>query len=197
MCNPIVFAAAMATMSVVQSIMQTNAQNELAESQVEAANKAASFDYQQLALEKSEEDEAAMHDKLQRQLQTAREHSRVMVAQGEAGVSGNSTLRVLNNVLMQGSYDTGVIEANRASKARQIQAQVESVHSTNVGRVNQAEASTVSPGMGLFQAGMAGISGGTSGYSLGSSFSNPFKGRTMPLDDNAKLGKSWNTISSW
>jgi len=183
MCNPVALGAVMGGLQMVSSMMATNAQNEQAEAQAEAANKAASYDYQQLAAQKMEEDEQSAQEKLQRQLQTAREHSRISVAMGEAGVTGTSGLRILNNTLMQGSYDIGVIEANRASKARQIMSQVDAVHAQNVGRVNQAEANTVSSAMGFLNAGLAGVSGAAEGYTMGESF---FKGKKMPTTKKVK-----------
>ena len=188
MCNPMIMMAGMAALQMGQSVISTNAQNEQAEASAAAANRAASYDYQQLAEQKGEVDQQAAQEKLQRQLQTAREHGRIAVAQGEAGVGGNSSLRVLNNALMQGSFDIGVIEANRGSKTRQIMAEVDSVHAKNVSRVNQAESNTVSSGMGFLNAGLAGVSGAATGYTMGQSM---FGGKTMSLDDNAGLGKAW------
>jgi len=183
MCSPTLMMVGMAAMSMAQSAIATNAQNDQAEAEGEAANRAASYDYQQLAAEKSELDEQAAHEKLKRQLQTRREHGRLAVAQGEAGVGGNSTMRILNNSMMQGSFDVGVIEANRASKARQITAGVDSTHARNQGRINMAEASSVSQGAGILNMGMAGVSGGAEGYMMGKSM---FSGKTMATKTGVK-----------
>jgi len=166
----------MGVMKMGQSLMATNAQNKAAQAQTESANLAASYDYQQLTEERHEADEQAAQEKFQRQLQTQREHGRLMVATGEAGVGGNSTLRVLNNAILQGSYDESVIEANRLSKARQVRAKKDSVHATAQSRVNAAKASTISPMMGAMKAGLAGAKGGAQGYMMGKSL---FKGKMM------------------
>ena len=184
MCNPVFLAAGMSIMQVGQTMMGINSQNEMAEAEGEAANMAASYDYQKLAEQKGEVDEQAAQEKLQRQLQTAREHGRISVAQGEAGVGGNSSLRVLNNTLMQGSYDTGIIEANRGSKVGQIMSEVDSVHAKNVGRVNIAKSKTTSSGMAMLQIGMAGVGGAAEGYSMGKSL---FGGPTMKTKPKPKV----------
>jgi len=179
MCSPaIAFMAIGAIGPMVQSFTATQAQNEQAEAEAQAANKAASYDYQTLAEQRGEIDEQAAADKLQRQLQTQREHGRIAVAMGEAGVGGNSAMRVMNNAIMQGTYDTSIIEANRASKARQINREIGAVHARAEGRVNIAKSKTISPAMGALQLGFAGISGGAAGYSFGSSFSGNTMGTT-------------------
>ena len=190
MCSPtLAMMAVMTVGSMVQSYTATTAQNKQAEAEGEAASKAASYDYQTLAEERGEVDEQAAADKLLRQLQTQREHGRIAVAMGEAGVGGKSAMRVMHNTLMQGSYDTSIIEANRASKARQINREIGAVHARAEGRINVSKSQTISPGMGAMQLGLAAISGGASGYTMGKSL---FGGNTMGvkgLDDNAKLGK--------
>jgi hypothetical protein len=176
MCSPTLLAVGMGGMQMMGTLMKNKATNEAAESSAVSANRAASYDYQQLMAKAGETDEQAAQDKLQRQLQTKREHSTIAVAMGEAGVSGNSSLRVLNNSLMQGSFDEGVIEANRESKQRQILGEVDATHATNVGRVNEAESQTIDPALGAMNAVMAGAEGGFTGYSMGKSM---FGGKKM------------------
>jgi hypothetical protein len=163
-------------MSVVGSITQSKQQNKMAEAQANAARSAAMFDFSQLTQQGLETDEAAAQQKLQRQLQTQRELGTIITAQGEAGVGGKSSLRVMGSAIMQGSYDVAVIEANRASKARQTIATAEGVRAKAEGRINQAKASTVSRGAGITSAFMAGVSGAAKGYSMGTSM---FGGTTM------------------
>ena len=170
MCAPALAMMVVSTvMAVGSSVMATNATNKQAEAEGVAANKAASYDYQKLADQRGEVDEASAAEKLQRQLQTKREHGRIAVAAGEAGVGGSSAMRVMNNAIMQGSSDMSVLEANRASKARQINSEVDSVHATNEGRVNIAESKSISSGAGAMSALFAGVKGGAEGYSAGKS----------------------------
>jgi hypothetical protein len=163
-------------MSVAGSVAKTRQQNKMAEAQANAARSAAMFDFSQLAQQGLETNEAAAQEKLQRQLQSQRELGTIMVAQGEAGVGGGSALRVMGNAMMQGSYDVSVIEANRSSKARQTIAAAEGVRAKAESRINEAKASTVSRGVGLTSAVMAGVSGAATGYSMGTSM---FGGTTM------------------
>ncbi|MCK5614728.1 hypothetical protein KAR91_73380 [Candidatus Pacearchaeota archaeon] len=185
MCNPMLAVMAVTTvMSVAGSVAQTKQQNQMAEAQGEAANAAARFDYEQLAQQGMEANEAAAQDKLQRKLQTQRELGTIMVAQGEAGVGGKSALRVMGNAMMQGSYDVSVIEANRLSKARQTIASAEGVRAKAEGRINEARAMTSD---GRLSAVMAGVSGAASGYSMSSSL---FSGSTMSTSGNVDFGSS-------
>lgn len=170
MCSPMVMMVGMAMMSMYQAYTSNEAQNKQMEAQAESANMAASYDYQRLAEKRGQVDEEAAGKKLQRQLQTQREYATVSVAAGEGGVGGNSVLRQMNNAMMQGSYDTSVIEANRMAKAGQINSEMMSVHAGNAARINEADAGTISPTMGALNVGMAGIQGGSEGYSMGKSF---------------------------
>jgi len=177
MCHPAVYIV-MAMMSAVQADQANKAQNAAAEASAEGANVAATFKMEALATKRGEVDEAAAAQKLQRQLQTKREHGRATVAAGEAGVGGNSTLRAINNALMQGGYDTSVIEANRMSKARQLNTESYGAHLSAESQVNVAETQTVSPAMGAMNVGIAGVSGYMSAASMGKSFEAP----TMTVD---------------
>lgn len=187
MCDPatitLISTLTMSGMQMMSSVQGIKAQNERAEAQSKSANLAASYDYQQLATKSLETDEQAAQDKLQRQLQAKREHSTIAVAMGEAGVTGNSSLRVLNNSLMQSSYDVGVIEANRLSKQRQIRGEVDTTQAKNISRHEEAESQTISPGLGAMSTILTGVEGGMTGYTFGSSLTgfkgSLFKGKTV------------------
>lgn len=171
MCEPTtIMMIGMAVMAAYTAYTTNESTNKQMEAQAVSANTAASYDYQGLTEQRGQVDEKSAQEKLQRQLQTQREYATVQVAAGEGGVGGNSVLRVMNNAMMQGSYDTSVIEANRMAKAGQINADMMSVHAGNAGRVNEAEAGTISPTMGAINVGMAGVSGASQGYSMGKSF---------------------------
>ena len=177
MCEPTTIAITMMLMSAYGTMQAGKAQNDMAEATAENAHAAARFDYDQLTAQRGEVDEVAAQEKFQRQLQTAREHGTVTVAAGEAGVGGTSVMKVMNNVVMQGAYDISVIEANRASKARQIVAQKFKVHAAAKGATNIAEAQVVSTGQQVVNIGIAGAQGYMMGKSLGKSI---FGGTTMP-----------------
>ncbi len=187
MCYPIVIPIAMALMSAYSAKVQGDTANEVAEQTAIASNIAAQQNYQQLDAQREEVDEAAAQDKLQRQLQTKREHGTITVAAGEAGVGGNSVMKVMGNAFLQGSYDVAVIEANRVSKARQITAKKISVHASNKGAINVAEAQTQSTGAQITNIGIAGVQGYMSGKALSGSL---FGGATMPTDPNVSFGST-------
>ena len=180
MCDPVTLMIVMGTMQMMSKAQEIKASNKMARQEGVAAHKAASFDYQQLTAKRQETDEQAAQEKLQRQLQTKREHGRIAVATGEAGVGGSSPIKVMGNALMQGSYDVSVIEANRSSKARQIIAEKKAVHAKAEYRTNVAKAKTDSPTLGAMQISMAVLQGGMPGYMMGSWF----QGSTMTADPN-------------
>ncbi len=169
MCEPTTIAIGLALMSAYAAQQQGKMTNDMAVATAENANAAASFNYDQLSAQRGEVDEKAAQDKLQRQLQTAREHGTIAVAAGEAGVGGNSVMKVMNNVRMQGQYDISVIEANRTSKARQIVAKKFSVHAAAKGVVNVAKTTMESPLTQTVNIGVAGVQGYMVGKELGTS----------------------------
>ena len=176
MCNPMALMIGMAMVSAVQQNEANRATNKAASAEGASANLAASYNYQQLKQEGQEDSEEAAQKKFQRQIQTERELGTIMVAAGEGGVGGNSVLRLMNNTMLQGTYDSSVIEANRESKAKQLQAEADGVYANAKGRVNVARAKSISPSMGAMNTGMSAIQGGAQGYSMGKSL---FGGKTM------------------
>lgn len=179
MCEPTTIALVMMAMSAYGAKVAGDQANDMAEATVDNAHAAASFNYDQLAAQREEVDEVAAQDKFQRQLQTAREHGTITVAAGEAGVGGTSVMKVMNNATMQGGYDISVIEANRASKARQITAKKFSVHAAAKGAVNVAEAQVQAPLTQAVNVGVAGAEGYMAGKTLGGAM---FGGTKMPVD---------------
>lgn len=171
MCHPAAWPVAMAIMSAATTAVTIRQQNKVADAQAEAAEKAAQLDNQQLADQAIEINEQAAQEKLQRQLQTARERGRIMAIQGEAGVQGISPLAVLNASLTQEAMDLDVIEGNRKSGVNQTRAQAESVRADAQGRVNTAYAGKVSGATGAMQIGSSAVSG----YLQGSRFSSSVK----------------------
>ena len=187
MCEPTtIVALTMMAVSAYGAKVKGDQANDMAVATAENAHAAASFNYDQLSAERDEVDEKAAQDKFQRQLQTQREHGTISVAAGEAGVGGTSVMKVMSNAVMQGSYDTSVIEANRMSKARQIVAKKFSVHAAAQGATNVAESQIQSPTTQAINVGVAGAQGYMSGKALGKSM---FGGKTIPTDvKNVNVG---------
>lgn len=183
MCHPAYYVV-MALVSAYQAKTQSDATNDMAVATAENANAAAKFNYDQLSIQRDEVDEVAAQNKLQRQLQTQREHGTLAVASGEAGVGGTSVMKVMSNAVMQGSYDISVIEANRMSKARQIVAKKFSTHAAAKGAVNVAEGQIVSPTSQAVNVGVAGAQGYMTAYSMGQTFG----GKPMTTDNTIDYG---------
>jgi hypothetical protein len=165
MCYPIIIPIAMAAVSAAASAYGVVQQNKAMKLQAEEASKAEGLDLSRLTARSEEESDAAAQEKLQRELQTQRERGRIRVAQGEAGVTGPTTLRVLSSSLRQGAMDVSVIEANRLAKIEQLQYDRMGVSAKAESRRAGAQAGFVSPGLAALQ-----ITGSAAeGYAAGSS----------------------------
>jgi hypothetical protein len=156
----------MMAISAAAAAYQVKQTNENMERQAEEASKAEGLDMSRLAARSEEENDAAAQEKLQRELQTQRERGRIRVAQGESGVSGSTTLRVLDTSLRQGAMDVSVMEANRLSKQDQMNFDKMGVGNKADSRRAAAQAGFVSPGLAALQIGGAGASGYASGVGM-------------------------------
>lgn len=171
MCNPAVIPIAMAVMSAAATAYGQSQQNKATKAQAEAATEAGQLDVQQLKTQMEQTNDAATREKLQRQLQTARERATIRVSQGEAGVAGGqSSIRVLNNSIMQGSMDVSTIEANRANSVDQSKAGVLATDAKTRGRINTANAGRSSGLMSGLLIGGSGVQGAMSGMEMNQKF---------------------------
>ena len=177
MCDPIFIGGTTALLSGITSSLTIGEQNANARAQGEAANRAALTDYERIQARAGEISAASAQDKLKRNLQTARERAKLKVAQGEAGIAGNSSLRELNNSLFESSFDKSVIEANRKSELAQLQASARGVEATNKSRVNQANSMISAPLVSALTIGGSMVQSGLAGYSLGDKL---FEGASDP-----------------
>lgn len=169
MCHPAVVPIALALVSAAATAYSVNQSNKTNKAMAEAANEAAGLDMARLQAGSDQVNSKSAQEKLQREMQTQRERARIRVSQGESGVSGQSSLRVLNNSLMQGSFDIGILEANRVNSQDQLNADRMDVSAGNKGRVNQANAGMTSgPMAALMIGGSAGSAYASSGGSFGS-----------------------------
>lgn len=169
MCDPVTIGAiaVSAAMSIGGTVMANSQQNKMIERGAENANKKTIFDYEQITNQSKDEQDASATEKLQRQLQTARQRGQIAVAQGDAGVGGNSSLMVMNNSIMQERADLDVLESNRSGRIRGINSTMQGIDIGATGEAANLEASAPG-GMGsMLSYGAAGIQGGMSGYSMG------------------------------
>lgn len=168
MCNPaLAVMAVTAIASAATTVMGNNAQNKALEAQAAQANIKTQFDYDQLTNQATDVNDASAQEKLNRQLQTARQRGQVAVAQGDAGVGGNSSLMVMNNTIMQERMDMDVLEGNRAGQIRNINSTMAGEGIGAQGEYEATKAKTMGTGAQLMAAGMSGASGAASGYKMG------------------------------
>lgn len=163
-------AVIMAVAAAASTAISIDAQNRQAEASADAAKNAAAADYQQQVEQQSQVDQQAAIDKSERAKQAMIERASLRAAQGESGLAGISHMQEQNAVDMKQSYDTSIMEANRANKIKQLEVEKNSTYTNAQGRVNMANASMVSNAMAGLQIGMAGTSGATQGYTMGKSW---------------------------
>jgi len=153
--------------NLTTSFTQSLAQNKTADTEVDAANKAALADTNILKTQAQQIETQSNLETQERQRQALRERARMMVAMGEAGVSGSSPLRELYNSSLQENYDLGIINANEANRLSQNQAQVQAVEAQRLSRVNEAQSQKTNPYLASLFGGIQGIG---EGLSLGKSW---------------------------
>ena len=170
MCEPVTVGIIMAATTAASTAISVNAQNKQAEASAQAAKNSAAADYQQQIEQQSQVDQQSSIDKSERARQAMIERASLRVAQGESGLTGISQIQEMNAVDMKQSYDTSIMEANRSNKISQLEAEKNSTHVNAQGRVNMANSSMVSNAMAGLQIGMAGVSSGLQGYSMGKSW---------------------------
>ena len=170
MCNPLIAMAVMAVASTASTAISIDAQNRQAEASADAAKNAAAADYQQQIEQQSQVDQQSAIDKSERARQAMMERASLRVAQGESGLAGISHMQEQNAVDMKQTYDTSIMEANRANRIRQIDAEKNSTYTNAQGRVNMANSSLVSNAMAGLQIGMAGVNSAVQGYTYGKSW---------------------------
>jgi hypothetical protein len=168
MCEPAtIMAGASLAVGATTSVMSILQQNKAASEMASSANTAAVTDYSILDRRQQEADSKSALEMTERQRQGLKERSKLMVAIGESGVSGNSPLREVDNALSQADYDLGIIGANQKSETSQIQDEKLGIYTQAQSRVNQAKSSYVNPLTGMLKIGVDAAGAGLAGYGMG------------------------------
>lgn len=154
-------------MKVFETMSNVNAQNKYAEQMAKNTRDAALADYAALNTRQMEVDTETAIKQTERQRQAMREQSMANVAAVEAGVSGNTPMRQLADALIQGGYDTSIMETQQEIASRQILNDKFAVHARAEGRMNEAKANVVSPFEGLLKLTGSVFSGLASGMDTG------------------------------
>ena len=169
-----------AALSATQSIMQIQQANSQAQAIARNTEDALGYDYNILARRQTEINKKSTMEAMERQRQGLKERAKLTVAMGEAGVSGNSPLRQINNSFLQEGYDKGIIEENRESGIRQTMDMEQQSYAIAKSRLNYAKSMTVDPMTGLLKTGLSTVSGLLMGKSMSNSlgFSTGSSGST-------------------
>ena len=167
MCNPVMMATT--ALSIVTQAVGVRGRNKAIRQGAINANEKARFDYSMLERQAKDVQDATAQESLQRQLQTARQRGQIAVAQGAAGVGGNSSLMVMNNAIMQERMDMDVIETNSEGRLRKIGDTMRSIHMGNVFTAQNARNAMPGASTQLLNLGMTGLSAGITGYRFGKS----------------------------
>ncbi|MCS5594667.1 MAG: hypothetical protein NZ730_09010 [Porticoccaceae bacterium] len=168
MCDPV--SITLGIMSAVSSVQQasaaSDAQDAAYEENLRASNEAKKDADRQINLQQAQADEAAATEKLQNDLQTQETLARAVVAGGESGAQGNSTVAAQENIVRQGLEANNMITQNLEREIDQLHEERLGTQSTHTSRVN-----SVSKGAGVGMGTVLGaIAGGAStGLSTASS----------------------------
>lgn len=183
MCEPMTIAAmAAAGMAVGSSFMQYQSgsaqakhQTQLADANKVSALSSMTESYQALGLRQQQEQDAASDNIQDRRLQGMKQTSAATVAAGEAGVSGFSVQRVLQDMGAMASRDVSSIEQNRDWSISQLGSQASGVRSNTQSRIASMQGGIKPNGWAsAFKAGADGLSAYTSaGGTFGSGRATP------------------------
>lgn len=146
-----------AGMGIMQQAQQAKQQNAYAEAMAKNAAQAAQADYAVVNQKLMQENQKTALDQFERQRQGLRERSKILVAAGEAGLSGATPMRELQNSLLQAGYDVGIMEQSQENALSQSFAEKQGIWAQAKGRTQEAK-SMVTKGPGVMDFIGAGLS---------------------------------------
>jgi len=177
MCDPLTLAVVgAAAIGAGKQALIMEQENKVAKASARSAVEEGKAQYGALNLQEQQIANKGVEEATQRQLQAMREQATLRASFGDAGVMGNSTIRQLNNALVQSGYDIGNINANTKAGISQAEANKTSVYITEKARIKRAKSSIPNPWIRMLQIGMAGAGGAAQGFALGSALSSPSAG---------------------
>ena len=128
-----------AGLGIMQQQQQAKAQNEYAVKMAQNAAQAAQVDYQAMNARIMQENQKTALDEFERQRQGLRERSKILVAAGEAGLSGTTPMREVQNSLMQAGYDVGIMETSQENMQYQARLEKQKIWTDAKSRTQQAK----------------------------------------------------------
>lgn len=166
MCPPVFAAAAILSTiaTTASSVMSVKANNDAAKAEMANASASTEQQYQQLREQQIQVNDQAALEKLERQRQALRDRAKIRVSQAEAGITGNTAERELNDAAFQESYDLSIMEANRSNAISQSVTTGRAIGQEGLSRWKSAKNKRISGLSAGLQIGGAALSSGMQGY---------------------------------
>lgn len=144
MCDPTVLAASSFASSIMQAQAASDAQDAAYEENLRASTQAKRDADRQINLQQAQAQEAAADEQLANDLKSRELLARAVVAGGESGGNGNSTVAVQENIIRQGLEANTMVTQNLEREIDQLGEDRLGAKSTYTSRVN-----SVSRGSGV------------------------------------------------
>lgn len=145
MCNPaIAIAGASFASSIMQAQAASDAQDAAYEENLRASTQAKRDADRQINLQQAQAEEAAAQEQIENDLKTRETLARAVVAGGESGANGNSTVAAQENIVRQGLNANTFVTQNLGREVQQLNEERLGATSTYTSRVN-----SVSRGAGV------------------------------------------------
>ena len=189
MCDPIAIAGASFASSIMQAQAASDAQDAAYEENLRASTQAKRDADRQINLQQAQSQEAAAQEQIANDLQTKQTLARAVVAGGESGAMGNSTVAAQENVIRQGLEANTMITQNLGREIAQLREEGLGAMSNYQSRVN-----SVSRGAGVGIGTVLGAAANAAGtYYTSSAMKNSLSinkagGATTPTPTVTKLG---------
>lgn len=145
MCDPVIGIGIMSTASTLMAAQAaSDAQDAAYEENLRASTQAKRDADRQINLQESQAQEAAAQEQIANDLETRETLARAVVAGGESGANGNSTVAVQENIVRRGLEANTMITQNLGREQQQLSEERLGVRSNYTSRVN-----SVSQGAGV------------------------------------------------
>lgn len=143
MCDPV--SIAMGALSVGSAFMQSQAANDAADAQNEAARQQYADNMAALQEQQTQINQQAADQQSIRALEAMKERGRLNATSGEMGVTGNSVDKALQESLFSEGTDISMIEANRKNGVVQNTRSMSAAGVQMASNINQANAGRINP----------------------------------------------------
>ena len=119
MCNPAIAGASFVS-TIMQAQAASDAQDAAYDENLRASTQAKRDADRQINLEQSQADEAAAQEQIANDLEAKQTLARAVVAGGESGANGNSTVAVQENIVRQGLEANTMVTQNLGREVAQL-----------------------------------------------------------------------------